>query len=174
MGIKGLEMGNSIYMREELRKWRDERGRQGVRGTSINHLISKPWNGWKRQSLWTGPRGCEHLATVKWEPRERYLEVATSGQVATSVEPGLAVEATMSLNFGKNCVWLSHVHHHKLLRIMASISCPPSTPHKFLSLTDSNTELSKYGALGEEFSALDWWWWCQVHDKQLSTTASSV
>ena len=44
-----------------------------------------------------------HLATVKRERVERYLGLAVSGQAAISAAKATSVEATMSLNFGKDC-----------------------------------------------------------------------
>ena len=120
MGIKVLDMENSVYSREKLGKWRHDRGRQRIRETSIIHLISKPWNGWRSQSLWTGPGDSEHLATVQWEPRE------VSGRCCLWASCYFHGNWSLCrtyhvLNFGKNCVWPSHVHHYKLLRILASV-----------------------------------------------------
>lgn len=95
-----------------------------------------------------------YLATVKMEPTERYLELAAFGQAAISVEAAKSVEATMSLNFQKDC--FSHMSmvinsENNGSQQSHPTSYPPSTPHTFLSSTCSTLELPNETYLGKEF-----------------------
>lgn len=106
----------------------ERRAWERIREAPTVRVASEPWNGWTSR---TGPRSCTPQATGTRGPAQRCVEGAAPGPAAIGVETAVCGRHLVTA-FGKDCVRLSRVHRHELMRRMAS------TPHEASSPASCN------------------------------------